>query len=79
MTLITRGLALAALGLGVLGLVGCGEDNEAASRDSSSKSTATVDPNAPPPPTSNQYPSAPSAGAGTGGGYPGAKAAPKKK
>jgi hypothetical protein len=37
------------LGLGLLsfcltGLLGCGEDNEAASRDSAAKGTATVDP-----------------------------------
>lgn len=41
---IISGLGTIALGLCLVGLSGCGEDNEAASRDAAAKGTATVDP-----------------------------------
>lgn len=44
MRMIIGGLGTLALGLCLLGMSGCGEDNEAASRDMASKGTATVDP-----------------------------------
>jgi hypothetical protein len=77
MRLFTSGVSLTLLSFCFLGLAGCGDDNEAASRDSASKTTATVDPSKVIPQSSNMgdyfknNPGAAGAGAGKGTGYPG--------
>jgi len=79
MRLITRGLTLAVLGLGAMGLAGCGEDNEAASRDAASKGGVTVDASKAPPPSKSMddyfknNPGTTGAGTAKGSGYAGAK------
>lgn len=55
-----RGLAPALLSLAILGVVGCGENNEdfvkAQAAANANKATGPVDPNAPPPPkTQEEY------------------------
>ena len=44
MRLLTSALSLTVLSFCFLGLVGCSEDNEAASKEQAAKSTGTVDP-----------------------------------
>ena len=42
MRLFTSGLSLALLSLGLLGLAGCGEDNEAAMREQAARAKGTI-------------------------------------
>jgi hypothetical protein len=73
MSFSSRSVGLAALGLGLLGLVGCAEDNEKpVASDSAGKVTAekrSYSQTAPTATEGNPY----------GAGYPGAKGAPKAK
>jgi ABC-type phosphate transport system substrate-binding protein len=79
MRLLTYGVGVAALGFCVAGLSGCGEDNEAASRDSASKGSVTVDASKAPPPSKSMddyfknNPGTTGAGTAKGSGYAGAK------
>lgn len=89
MTRLVSAGCRALLGLSLLGLVGCGEDNEEASRAQAAKSTGLINPSKTIPPAQNQaefYKNNPGSSPGaTAAGPKGAKAtgagatAPAKK
>jgi hypothetical protein len=79
MRLFTSGLSFAVLSFCFLGLAGCGEDNEAASRDQAAKTTTSVDSSKVIPQSNSQAdyfknnPGTSGAATGKSAGYPGAK------
>lgn len=79
MRLIIRGLSLALLGFGVLGMTGCGEDNDLALKDANATKVVDEDKQLPKMQTQEEYFKHNTGAAGAGSGGYGKKSKTKKQ